>query len=317
MVQKIQRYAVIGTGAVGGYYGALLRQKGYDVYFLARSDFQYIREHGIRIDRDDGALCIPDVSVHDTISSMPRCDVVIFTVKSTQIDPFLPKLSQLLTEKGVVIVMQNGLGIEEQVAGYIGRDRVIGSLCFIAANKTGPGTIRHLAYGSLSMGCMADGEASSSAHTLLPGIVDEFTDAGIDVSVVDNLLLARWKKMVWNIPFNGLSVLLRATTQELMDNLPVRYLIRELMEEVCRCAAICGSSIPDSFVDKMMADTDTMPPYLTSMRLDFDNGRPMELAAIYGNPLQAVTERGGTAPRIDMLYRLLLHIDDARRSQQG
>lgn len=273
-----------------------------------------MREHGIRIDRDEGTLFVPDVSVHDTICSMPRCDVVLFTLKSTQIGPFLPQLSQLLTEKGVVIVMQNGLGIEEHVAGYVGRDRVIGSLCFIAANKTGPGTIRHFAYGSLTMGCMANSEATSSAHALLADIVAEFTDAGISVSVVENLALARWKKLVWNIPFNGLSVLLHATTEKLMQNPSSRRLARELMEEVCCCAAICGSSIPDSFVDKMMADTDTMPPYLTSMRLDFDNGRPMEVAAIYGNPLQAVAERGGSAPRIAMLYRLLLHIDDARRS---
>jgi len=118
----------------------------------------------------------------------------------------------------------------------------------------------------------------------------------------ENLMLARWKKLMWNIPYNGLCALLNVTTDVLMADPEMRALVKDLMKEVQAGSASCAGKIPDEFLQQMIDHTDKMEPYLPSMMLDRRNGRPMELEAIYKNPLEAA---GVPMPRTEMLYRQL------------
>ncbi|MGH8437202.1 MAG: ketopantoate reductase C-terminal domain-containing protein, partial [Pseudomonas sp.] len=145
------------------------------------------------------------------------------------------------------------------------------------------------------------------------GIVEEgtalFKAAGLDSSAMPDLEQARWQKLVWNVPYNGLSVLLNAGTTALMANADSRALIRALMQEVVQGAAACGHQLPEGFADKLLAATDRMPDYLPSMYHDYVQRRPLESQAIYAAPLAAARQAGCELPRIQALYQAVSFLD--------
>ncbi|HMP77366.1 MAG TPA: putative 2-dehydropantoate 2-reductase [Kiritimatiellia bacterium] len=300
-----RRYAIIGTGAVGGFYGARLQAAGCEVHFLLHSDADHVRAHGLRVESPDGDLILNRVHAHAAVETMPPCDVVIVALKTTH-NHLLPRLlAKPLARDGVVLMLQNGLGVEAEAAAVVGADRVLGGLCFICANKTGPGRILHLDYGDVMLGeYRADGRPGGVTPRM-EVIADDLRAARIPVTCAEDLLLARWKKLVWNIPYNALSVILRTTTDRLMQQPDTRALVEALMREVVAGAAACGKCIDDAFVAKMLADTDRMKPYKTSMMLDHEAGRPLEIDAIYARPLASAQAAGAPSPRIETLLRQL------------
>ena len=133
--------------------------------------------------------------------------------------------------------------------------------------------------------------------------------AGIPIRLEDDLALARWKKLVWNIPFNGLAVVRNVTTDRLVRDRTTRALVETMMHEVADAAAACARPIEESFIRKMIGDTEKMEPYAPSMKLDYERGHPMEIESIYGNPIRAAKARGIAMPETEKLYRRLLDLD--------
>jgi 2-dehydropantoate 2-reductase len=293
-------YAVIGTGALGGYYGARLQRAGCEVHFLLHSDYDHVRQHGLVIESKEGDFALPSVNAYRQPHELPPCDFVLVCLKATQ-NHLLPAI---LPATGTVVLMQNGLGAEEELARHIQRDRLMAGLAFLCSNKVGPGQIRHLDYGYVRFADITGGVTPR-----LKQIAADFERAGIPVTLAEDLASARWHKLVWNIPYNGLSVVLDANTDELMANPATRALVEALMHEVVAGAAACGRHIEESFVQKMLADTEKMKPYRTSMKIDYDEGRPMEVEAIYGNPLRVAQAAGAVVPRLETLYRQLKFLD--------
>ncbi|MEA5496877.1 putative 2-dehydropantoate 2-reductase [Limnoraphis robusta Tam1] len=306
-------YAILGTGAIGGFYGAKLQQLGIDVHFLLHSDYQQVCRQGLSIESPTGSFTLFPVQAYDNSHKMPACDVVIVALKTTQ-NHLLPQiLPPLVKEDGVVLILQNGLGIEPLVAEIVNAKRVIGGLCFICSNKVGKGHIRHLDYGMITMGEYNENYQPGGITTRIKQIAEDFNNAGIPVELSENLLLARWKKLVWNIPYNGLSVVLNAKTDELMNAPDSRILVEEIMREVVKGAQGYDCMIPEEFIQKMLNHTEKMTPYLTSMKLDYDSKRPLEIEAIIGNPWRMATEKGVDLPYIEMLYRQLKFLDYQNR----
>lgn len=301
-------YAIIGSGAVGGFYGVLLKRAGHDVHFLLRTDFGYVQEHGLIVESRPRLLCSGPVKAYATADSMPPCDVVVIALKTTQNEALPSILPHVIKPQGVVLVLQNGLGIEDDVARIVGDNHVVGGMCFLCAYKVGPGYIHHLDYGDVMFA-----EHRGGITQRLKDLGADFAAAGISVELVDDLLLARWRKLVWNIPYNGLSVALNMTTDKIMADPNLVARVRRLMEEVVTLAASSGRKIEPTFVQKMLEDTAKMKPYRTSMKIDFDSGRPMELDAIYGAVLRAGQAAGVKAPEIEALYRELQELEKKSR----
>lgn len=314
------RYAVLGAGALGGFYGAKLKAAGHEVHFLLRSDWEHVRHHGLFVETPEGAIHLPQVAAYGDVLEMPPCDRVLVTLKTTS-NHYLPSLlPHVLKEDGVVVTLQNGLGIEAEIADIVGRDRVMGGLCFICSNKVGPGHVRHLDYGSITLGeYAADGQPQPISERQQQ-IGQDFQQAGIETHLVNDLMLARWRKLVWNIPFNGLSVVLDASTEELMADPHSRELAAALMRETVESATVCLTANPDTsgkasriispeFVEEMLAATEQMKPYRTSMKIDFDEHRNMEVEAIFGNALRAAQQAGHHPKRIEALYQQLKFLD--------
>jgi len=309
-----RRYAIIGTGALGGFYGGRLAKAGCEVHFLLHSDYEHVRKHGLRIDSVGGDFILPNVHAYARAEDMPPCDVVAVALKTTSNDLLAELLPPVIADDGVVLVLQNGLGIEEQVARIVGPERVMGGLCFLCSSKVGPGHIRHLDYGYISLA-----EYDSQARPR--GITERMREIGGDLQAADvriqyceDLVLARWKKLIWNVPFNGLSVLLDTTTDRIMADEHSRALAEALMREVSAAAtASAGREIEETFIRSQLDDTARMAPYSPSMLLDYRAGRPMEIEAIFGAPMRAAADAKCAVPRIETLYRLLKYIDQGGR----
>ena len=301
------RFGIVGGGALGGLYGCLLAKAGFDVHFLLRSDAEHVRQFGWKIETPLGDFEITDVNVHSSTETMPACDVTVVALKTTQNAILRDLLPGPTSEGGRVLVLQNGLNIERDAAEIVGYERVLGGCCFLCSNKVGPGHIRHLDHGRILFGDYCPSADQISQYAL--GLCDDLVKAGIDAKVVVDLATARWKKLIWNIPFNGLSVVLNASTQELMESRESSDLARSLMQEVHCAAGACGSVMSEQVIQTTLDVTREMVPYDSSMRIDYLNKRPMEIEAILGNPIRHARAHGCEMPRVEMLYRELLFLD--------
>lgn len=306
-------YAVIGSGAVGAYYGGCLQRLGREVHFHCYRDAEYIKLHGLRIDSHTGDFTLPVVRAYANVNDMPRCDVVIVALKTTNNHHLPDLLPPVLKDGGVVLVLQNGLGIESRVAETVGHQRVMGGLCFICSHKIGPGHIHHTDYGRVEFADHTQDGKPAGITPRLRTVARDFESAGNPVVLNEDLVLARWRKLVWNVPFNGLSVVLDTDTASIMADPAMRGRAHGLMREVQSAAKACtGRMIDDDFVQMMLDWTDNMEPYLPSMKIDFDTGRPMEVEAIFGAPLRAARAAGCHVPGLAEVYEKLTAIEAGR-----
>jgi 2-dehydropantoate 2-reductase len=301
------RYGVIGTGALGGYYGGMLARSGQEVHFLFKSDFDHVSKHGLQIDSVNGDFHLPEINAYHKAQEMPAIDVVLVCMKTTG-NLFLAELIRpLLHPKSVVVLLQNGLGMEEDLAEQMPGIPIAGGLAFICSNKIGPGHIQHLDYGKLIVG-----SHQATDQDILKQVVHDFVSAGIHSELSHDLRMSRWQKLCWNIPFNGMTVVLNTTTDRLMADNHTCELSRELMLEVIQGANACGVPLKESLAQQMIEYTMSMKPYSPSMKLDFDHRRPMEIEYIYSKPIQAARNAGFEMQKVAMLDKQLRFIEANR-----
>ena len=290
------RYGIIGVGAIGGYYGSKLAYSGQEVHFLSHSDYEFVKEHGMQVDSCNGSFHLNQVNVYQNAVDMPKCDVVIVGLKTTN-NHLLPKLlPPLLHEHTAVVLIQNGIGVEADVQQLFPNVPLIAGLAFICSAKTEPGRVNHQCYGSINLA-----NYSCKDESLFNSILKDFTNADIQAASVpyDE---ARWKKAVWNMPFNGMTVALNTRTDLLLKNPATRQLIRDLMMEVVGASRALGiSGVDEDFVEKMIQMTDEMTPYSPSMKLDFDFHRPMEIYYLYTRPIEIARAAGFHMAKLEML----------------
>ena len=289
------KYGVIGSGAIGGYYGGRLAKAGQEVHFLFRSDYEYVKKNGLQVDSCDGSFHI-QANAYNNTADMPQCDVVLVCLKSVNNDKLKKLLPPLLHPRTLVVLIQNGIGVEEDVQRDFPGVQLAAGLAFICSAKMEHGRVNHQCYGSINLA-----NYSCKDEALMQAVVSEFREAGIETGLVE-YHEARWKKAVWNMPFNGMTVALHAQTDELLKHPATRQLIREQMMEVVGAARALGvNGVDEAFVDKMIQMTDEMTPYSPSMRLDYDFHRPMEIHYLYTRPIEIARQAGFRMPKLEML----------------
>ncbi len=315
-------YAIIGTGAIGGYYGARLQQAGCEVHFLLRSDYEFVRQNGIAIESVDGDFNLPQVSAYRTPADIPPVDVAIIALKTTE-NRNLYKLLPPIKSGGAILSLQNGFGIETELSLQLKQRNttapsILGGLCFICSNRVNSGHFRHLDYGRILLGAYNPTNQPYEPTPLIKAIAADFSKGAVIVETTDDLPMARWQKLVWNVPYNGLSVVLNATTEEMMADSSIRAAITTLMTEVITTANAWGEktspgtsrSLSHELIAEMLAHTETMSPYRTSMKIDYDKHRTMEVETILGNPLRAAQAVGISVPAMTLLYQQLSFLNN-------
>ena len=289
------KYGVIGSGAIGGYYGGKLAKAGQEVHFLFRSDYEYVKKNGLQVDSCDGSFHI-QANAYNNTADMPQCDVVLVCLKSVNNDKLKELLPPLLHPRTLVVLIQNGIGVEEDVQRDFPGVQLAAGLAFICSAKTEHGRVNHQCYGSINLA-----NYSCKDEALMQAVVSEFREAGIETGLVE-YHEARWKKAVWNMPFNGMTVALHAQTDELLKHPATRQLIREQRMEVVGAARALGvNGVDEAFVDKMIQMTDEMTPYSPSMRLDYDFHRRMEIYYLYTRPIETARKAGFRMSKLEML----------------
>ena len=296
----MRSYTVLGTGAVGCFYGAKLAAAGHPVRFLGRSDVPTLRRSGLRVSGTDGDLVVPEVEAFDDPEEVPASDIVLIAVKATLPNPAGATLARLAGGSDAVVSLQNGLGIEADLEDAAGGRPLAGGLCFIAANRVGPGHVEHLLGGTVTLAAHRSEEQSA-----VEPIAADLVGAGVEAVVDADLVGARWRKLVWNVPFNPLTTLLGRTPTELLSSPDGETLVRLVMEEVVAAAGALGHPISHGYVDGLVAITRTFPPYRTSMGLDVAAGRPTEVEVILGRPVAEGTAAGVPMPVAGTLLRQL------------
>ncbi|HEV7301734.1 MAG TPA: 2-dehydropantoate 2-reductase [Tepidisphaeraceae bacterium] len=301
-----QRIAIIGSGALGSYYGARLAQHGRDVHFLMRSDYAFVREHGLRVYSHDGDFELPasQMHVYDDPAAMPQVDLVIVTLKTTANESFSKLISPLLHEGTAILTLQNGLGNDRALADLFGAQRVLAGLAFICTNRTEPGVIRHTDHGFIKLGEYTDGLTDRAT-----AIAQMLQQAKVPATALADIRYGQWEKLVWNVPFNGLGAALDLETDRLLASDAGRAMVRGLMHEVMAAAASVGVHLPPETAQLQIDRTATMGAYVSSMQVDRRARRPLERQSIVGNVL-AVAEAGGVAaPLLRGLDELLKVVD--------
>lgn len=303
-------FTILGTGALGGFYGSRLLLGGSRVRFIARSDVEQIRRHGLRVDSPLGSRHHSGVEVYRASDRIPPSDVVCVAVKTTENHRLSELLRPLIRTGTLILNLQNGLTMDEELAETFPEAPVIGGVCFLCSNKVGPGHIVHLDYGSVGLAPLQEAD-----RPRLPGIMEAFSAGGIEVEALPSLAHARWRKLAWNIPFNGLSVVLGTDTDLLMADPDSRRLAERLIDEVAQAAAACGCPFEDGFVPHLLDLTEKMTPYAPSMRLDYLARRELEVEYIYRRPLREAARRRLRLPAIQTLADQLSFLD--RRNRGG
>ena len=297
-------YAVVGTGGIGGYYGGCLAKAGHPVHFLLHSDYEYVLKNGLKIDSVNGDFQLENVLAYKNSQDMPKCDVVLVCLKTIQ-NHILPSiLKPLLHEKTVVVLVQNGMGMEQELSEQLPTTSIVGATAFICTTKIGPGHIHHAEYGALTLA-----KHCGDCDEIIKQIASDFENASVNVSVFDDLNSVRWKKLVWNIPYNGLTVALNAATDTLTNNPDSRKLVIDLMNEVVSAGRTCGAKISDSFINKMIMMTEKMTPYSPSMKLDFEAHRQMEIQTMFSNPIAIAKAHGFEMRKTEMLEQQLRFLE--------
>jgi len=321
------KIAVVGCGAVGIFYGAKLCRIGAETHFLLRADFDAVCRDGVRVYSVDG-----DFTARPRCARQPAeigpCDLVVIGLKTTANAEFPRLLPPLLGSGTLLLTLQNGIGSDDELARRFGGERVLGGLCFVCLNRVAPGVVRHSAHGKIVLG-----EYGQPAQARTHGLAERFRQAGIRCDITANLAQARWEKLVWNVPFNGLGVAgvvghaafaTGAVPSEFVlptECLPTDVLLadpgwemclRALMREIIAAANALGFPLPPALEEKNIANTRCMAAYKASTLLDFELGRPLELESIFFEPQRRAQRAGVPTPVLDRLCAVLAQLDALR-----
>lgn len=316
------KIAVVGTGALGSFYGAKLARAGQEVHFLLRSDYSAVCKNGVSIQSVDGDF---QVRPHcaQTPAQIGPCDFVLIGLKTTANSQFPVLIPPLLHPETTIITLQNGLGNEAALARLFPSHPILGGLCFVCLTRLQPGLIRHVGHGTIVLG-----EYQQPIQPRTRQLGELFQHSAIPCQLTDDLERAHWEKLVWNIPFNGLGVASAAglqstlsgclspqplgrclATDELLAHPQWSSLVRELMLEIIAAARHLGFDIPFSFADTLIERTLNMGAYKASTVIDFERRQALELESIFLLPLRAALAAGVPIPRLSALCSLLQQID--------
>jgi len=298
---------VIGAGAIGSLYGAKLAQAGAQVSIWVRSDAELIKNSGIKIisrttSGNEETIFHPHQVLNNLSAESINYDYILIATKALPDIDLCALVGDVIQPQTKIILIQNGIHIEEQLANNYPQHEIISIVAFVAVSRIKAGVVYHQDYGKIIIGAYRKNYLSEAVKEL----GELWQKAGIEVIFTTNILLERWKKLVWNCAFNPLSVIAgKKNTQELLENPLNRDLIIKIMQEICILARADNCELPTDVIEKNLLATEKMKPYKTSMLLDFEANRPMEIEAILGNVVRFAEDKSIPIPYLSTIYAII------------
>lgn len=295
------RVAVMGTGAVGGYFGAKLAAATNEVHFIARGErLEAMKRQGLRVESIDGDLRLEEVSATDDPTEVGVVDLVLFTVKSMATREAAEAARPLVGPSTTVLDLQNGVENEAIVGEVLGHDRVVPGIAVIGVAMPEPGLVRHTNNGNIALG-----EPSGEETGRVLAVRDAFEAAGVGTRISKDIASAKWRKLVWNAAFNPLTALTGRRVLDLIEDDDSRTLALDAMKEAIAVAKGLGHKVDDGILERAVARDPNWAHSKTSMLQDIERGRPTEVDALCGAVVRAGERAGVPTPIHSALLRLV------------
>jgi 2-dehydropantoate 2-reductase len=302
---------IVGAGAVGALYGSALAGQGARVCVVCRSDYDVVSREGydIRSQLLGDHRFRPERVYREVAECREPPDYLVLTSKVLEDVDRAALIRPAVGPRTVIVLIQNGVDIEAPIAAAFPGNELLSCLAFIGVGRGGPGQVHHQTLGSLLMGAYPSGVTPAAQK-----LAAAFEAGKISCRLTEDVIGGRWQKAVWNAVFNPISILGGVLDTATMLNTEANQaFIRGAMQEVCDVAQASGHPQSPNLVEQMLATTKTMRAYKTSMALDYENGRPMEIEAIVGNTVRAARAVGVATPKLDAIYALATMVAGKRR----
>lgn len=306
---KTPEVLIIGAGAIGCYFGGRLAQAGAEVSVVARSDYDFVRKNGYQIHSIDGDFHFVPAGVYRSAAEYPgEADYILIAVKALPCVDLVEMVRPAMKEKTAILLIQNGIDIELALHNAFPDHCFLSAVAYIGVGRTGPGELSHQGGGSLSVGTFPPAPAASESR--IRELAALFEATPVKFNDEDNIVLKRWYKLLWNVPFNTLAVLAGCIdTQTLIQDQYLANLAERMMREVVAVANATGNPLAGSDIQQNMEYTRSFPPYKPSMLLDYEAHRPMEVEAILGNVIRIADRVKIEVPQLKTVYAILRMID--------
>lgn len=301
-----QNLLTIGTGAIGTFYSHKFHKAGFNVSVLCRSDYDTVYRDGFKIIGNSSTESFLPHSVINNISDYNlHADYIIIATKYLPEVDIMPILRKVVEPGTVIIVLQNGIYIEEEYFREFPENEIIGGIAYICSSRLSYGIIEHQCGGKLILGTYPQRISIN-----VDNLVSSLGKTGIPVISSDNIIKSRWEKLLWNASFNPVSVLAGGIdTSVILENFETKDLISSIMLEIVKLSKLDNNPVSENLVDKLISNTKDLIPYKTSMLLDYENKRPLEIKAILGNALDIAKKHDYNPPYLRIIYSLLTVVD--------
>ncbi|TYQ16240.1 UNVERIFIED_CONTAM: 2-dehydropantoate 2-reductase [Acetivibrio alkalicellulosi] len=308
---KSPNILIVGTGAIGSFYGGSLARAGANVCTLVRSDYEYVKTNGISIKSVMGDFIFKPHEVVQKVEDYSKTPDYIIVSTKVLPDINIEKIIKPKVGKNTAIVLiQNGIDIEQPISEAFPQNEMISCLAFIGVSKIAPGQIYHQDHGRIVIGNYPKGKTKK-----VEILKELFNTSRIPCMVDENIITSRWKKLVWNAPFNPISVIGgNITTDIILKNTESLNFVIRIMKEVISLANAFGYPLSEDLIHQNISDTMSMAPYKPSMLLDFENKRPLEVEAILGNTVRLARKISFQVPNLEAIYAMLLLLDEGNRT---
>lgn len=305
------RIAVMGSGAVGGYFGAKLAAAGHELIFIARGHhLDVMRRSGLRIGSPSGNLHIERAVFTDGRDELTGVDLVLFCVKSYDTQTAAKALAPLIGDRTMILSLQNGVDNVEQLASLWGDPRTFAGVVYIAAQLESPGVIRHSNGGKIILGHL---DRAIGAGTEL--IENTLSGAGISCALSTNIRTVQWTKLLWNAPFCAISCLTGANVAQIIESEALTQLAVDCMVEVQAAARTRGVELSRDLFDDTIAFSRGLGIFKPSMLQDLEARKLLEYEAFNGVVFKLLRQAGERAPINQSFYALLQQLDKKNRQE--
>lgn len=305
------RIGVMGTGAVGGYFGAKLTAAGNDVVFITRPrHLPALRRNGLRIESSTGDVYVRSALFTDSPADAGMVDLVLFCVKSYDTTEAAAALAPMITERTAILSLQNGIDNPGKIAGLWGTERTLAGVVYIGAEVSAPGVIQHSSGGKIVLGPISD-HAAETAQS----VEQTLARAAIPCAISSAIEQVQWAKLLWNAPFCAISCLTRSTVREIVESEALTNLIRDCMKEVRAAARTRGIDLKTELFDQTLAFSEGLGDFKPSMLQDLEAGKPLEYDALNGFVLRLLEQAGEQAPINKVFHSTLSFLDEKLRQE--
>jgi 2-dehydropantoate 2-reductase len=287
------KIAIMGSGGIGGYYGARLQAGGADVTFIARGEhLEAMRANGLALE-GDRAIHLPKVKATDDPATIGKVDMVIFSVKLRDTESAGRLIAPVIGPDTGIISLQNGVQKDEMLAPIVGREHLLGGAAYIGVSIARPGAIRKTG----TMERLAFGEFDNTKSARAQAFFDACKAGDINVDIPADITLELWQKFVFLVAMSSITASMRSTIGPIRANPLTRQFAFDIMKEVVAVGRAHGVALPADFAEKRIGGVDALTPDMrASMALDLELGRPLELPWLAGAVVDLGAQKGVSTP---------------------